>query len=338
MCFRVSRRRLVADVALSTFAALTLGAPGIVRAAPLRRTIRIGTVNPPASATGDACNAFAAAVAASPVLSQLLQVQVFAGGVLGGELELTQACINGSLDLAVTASNVVASIIPELGLLDAPFLFRDAVHARGVLDSAIGGELSELMRARGVNNLAWAENGLRQLTANRAVRKPEDLRGLHIRVPQSDVMVEAFTALGADPGPLPFPQLFEALRTGRFEAQENPVATIVSANFAEVQKYLSLTGHVYSAAFFIVSSDLLEDLEPPQRAALADAARAGADASRETASNGERNGIDLLRKAGMTIVQDVDRPALAKAARPALDAIAKRLGAQRAAQIQAHHV
>jgi tripartite ATP-independent transporter DctP family solute receptor len=253
-------------------------------------------------------------------------------------LELTQACINGSLDLAVTASNVVASIVPELGLLDAPFLFQDAGHARAVLDNAIGTELTDLMRAKGVNNLAWAENGLRHMTANKPIREPDDLRGLHLRVPQSNVMVEAFTALGADPEPLPFPQLFEALRTGRFEAQENPVATIVAANFAQVQTCLSLTGHVYSAAFFIVSSDLLEDLEPAQCAALAEAARFGADASRETASNGERNGIELLRNTGMTIVQDVDRRALAEAARPALDIIARRLGARRAAQIRAYHV
>jgi tripartite ATP-independent transporter DctP family solute receptor len=301
----------------------------------MRRVIRIGTVNPLPSTTGQACRGFADAVAASPVLAEAFQVEVHADGELGGELEMTKACINGSLDLAVTASNVVANIAPELGLLDAPFLFRDAAHARAVLDGPIGAEYADLLRPKGVYVLAWAENGLRHITANRQIHKPEDLRGLHIRVPQSEVMVDAFKALGASPEPLPFPQLYEALRTGRFEAQENPVPTIVGAKFNEVQKCLNLTGHVYSAAMVIASPDLLEDASEAQRAALIAAAKAGAAASRTTGTDGERDGIATLRAAGMTIVSDVDRAALAAAARPALDAAAKRLGPDRAARIQA---
>src|ERR1700722_1835877 len=152
---------------------------------------------PPAAASGGACKAFAAAVAATPVLSKAFDVEVFTGGVLGGELEITQACIDGTLDLAVTASNVVAGIVPEIGLLDAPFLFRDARHARAALDGPIGAELTDLLRAKNVNPLAGAENGMRHVTANRPMRQPQDLRGVHIRVPQSEVMVEAFRELGA---------------------------------------------------------------------------------------------------------------------------------------------
>ncbi len=332
MSFRVDRRRLLTGA--SSAAAVGLAMPWVATAAGLRRTVRIGTVNPPASATGQACKAFADAVAATPTLASVLQVEVVAGGTLGGELEMTQACINGTLDMAVTATNVVASIVPELGLLDAPFLFRDAAHARAVLDGPIGVEYAGLLKAKGANNLAWAENGLRHVTGNRAIRKPEDLQGLHLRVPQSQVMIDAFKSLGANAEPLPFPQLFDALRTGKFDAQENPVATIVAANFQQVQKFLSLTGHVYSAAFFIASSDLLEDLEPAQRTALIEAARIGGKASRDTASKGESDGIVILGQAGMTIVQDVDRAALAAAARPALDAVARRLGADRAARIR----
>jgi TRAP-type transport system periplasmic protein len=334
MRLNISRRGLT-GAALSAFAAWPISVPHFARATALRRIIRIGTVNPAAAATGCACHAFAAAVAASPILSQTIEVEVFTDGVLGGELEMAKACINGDLDMAVIASNVVANVASEVGLLDAPFLFRDVLHARAILDGAIGAELTNLMRTNNVNNLAWAENGLRHVTSNRPIRQLVDLRGLHIRVPQSDVMVEVFRTLGANPEQLPFPQLYEALKAGQFEAQENPVATIVAANFAQVQKCLSLTGHVYSAAFFIASSDLLEDLEPVPRAALAEAARRGAAASRATASEGERDGIELLRKAGMTIVEDVDRSALADAARPALDDIANRLGAERAARIRA---
>jgi tripartite ATP-independent transporter DctP family solute receptor len=332
MSTRATRRLFLGGI---TVLAGNLGAAAILRAAGPRRVIRIGTVNPLASATGQACRAFAEAVAASPALADSLQVEVHANGDLGGELEMTKACINGSLDLAVTASNVAANIVPELGLLDAPFLFRDAPHARAVLDGPIGAEYAALMQPKGMHLLAWAENGLRHVTANKPIRKPDDLRGLRIRVPQSEVMIQAFKALGAVPEALPFPQLYEALRTGRFEAEENPVPTIVAAKFSEVQKTLNLTGHVYSAAFFIASPDLLEDLKEAQRTALIACAKAGAAASRETGSKGERDGIESLKVAGMTIVADVDRAALAAAAKPALDAAAKQLGADRAARIQA---
>jgi tripartite ATP-independent transporter DctP family solute receptor len=330
MSMLATRRRVLGSIAMLA------GAFGrSAHAAGSLRVVRIGTVNPPASATGQACLAFAQAVAASPVLGGVLQVEVHANGELGGELEMTKACINGSLDLAVTASNVGANIVPELGLLDAPFLFRDAAHARAVLDGPIGVEFAELMRPKGMNMLAWAENGLRHVTANKPTRKPADLQGLRIRVPQSPVMIAAFKALGASPEALPFPELYEALRTGRFEAEENPIPTIVAAKFADVQKCLNLTGHVYSAAFFIASPDLLDDLSTPQRGALFECAKIGAAASRDTGTRGERDGIAALQASGMVIVSDVDRGALAAAARPALVAAAQQLGADRAARIQA---
>jgi tripartite ATP-independent transporter DctP family solute receptor len=311
-----------------------LAAPARLHAAPPARTVRLGHINGRASQLGVACARFAEAVAASPVLSGLLRVEVHPDGALGGELDMVRACAEGTLDLAFSTSVVAGSFAPEAGILDAPFLFRDAAHARAALDGAVGAEYAEALRARGLHLLAWGENGLRHLTANRALRRPEDLRGLRVRVPQSEVMLEGFRALGAAPEPLAFPQLFEALRTGRFDAQENPVATIEAARFREVQSHLSLTGHIYSAAFFVVSPDLLEDLDEPGREALADCARTGARASREAAETAEREGVARLRGAGMTVVADVDRAAFAAAARPALEALGRKHGAERIARIQ----
>ena len=269
------------------------------------------------------------------MLKDVLQVEVHPDGELGSEVDMVKACASGALDLVFATSNVVAGQVPELGLLDAPFLFRSIVHAHATLDGSIGQEFVGPLRDKGLHLLAWGENGLRHVTAGRPVRIPSDLRGLHIRVPQSEVMVEGFRALGASPETLPFPQLFEALRTGRFEAQENPTATIVAAHFDRVQSCFSMTAHAYSAAFFVASSDLLEDLDASQRAALSACARIGAQASRNAASQGEREGIERLRAAGMTIIVDVDRAALAAAAAPALEAAARRLGADRAARIKA---
>ncbi|WP_428483780.1 TRAP transporter substrate-binding protein [Rhodopila sp.] len=296
--------------------------------------MRIGVVTPLAAAPGQACRAFADAVAATPVLDNAVQVEVHANGELGGEVEMVKACAAGALDLVFAVSNVVAGLVPALGLLDTPFLFRDAAHARSTLDGPIGQEYADLLLAANLQVLAWGENGTRHVTANKPVRAPADLHGLHIRVPQSEVMVEGFRVLGAMPETLPFPQLFEALRTGRFDAQENPVATIAAAHLDKVQRCLSLTGHAYSAAFFLASSDLLEDLDDAQRTALKSCASIGAAFSRETASRGERDGVEQLRAGGMTIVEDVDRAALAAASAPALQAAGQRFGPDRVARIR----
>ncbi len=330
----LSRRRLVVSAA-----AITLGAPllpgGLARATAFRRVVRVGVVTPLAAAPGQACQAFADAVAATPVLDKAVQIEVHANGELGGEVEMVKACAAGALDLVFAVSNVVAGLVPELGLLDTPFLFRDAAHARAALDGPIGRDYADLLLGHGLHVLAWGENGVRHVTANKPVRSLSDLYGLHIRVPQSQVMLEGFRTLGALPETLPFPQLFEALRTGRFEAQENPVATIAAAHLEQVQRCLSLTGHAYSAAFFLASSDLLEDLDDAQRAALKSCALAGAKLSHATASRGERDGVEQLRNAGMTIVDDVDRAALATASAPALEAAGLRFGPDRIGRIRA---
>ena len=328
-----SRRRL----ALYT-AALAVGTPLLsarfAKAGAFRRVIRVGVVTPLASALGQACRVFAEAVAATPLLDSVFQIEVHPDGELGSEVEMVKACASGAMDLVFATSNVVAAQVPELGLLDAPFLFRDTAHAHATLDGPIGQEFVGLLWDKGLHLLAWGENGVRHITAGKPVRGLSDLRGLRIRVPQSEVMLDGFRALGAMPETLPFPQLFEALRVGRFEAQENPVSTIVAAHLERVQSCLSMTGHVYSAAFFIASPDLMEDLDEAQRAALYACARAGAKASRDAAFRGERAGVEQLRAAGMTVVDDVDRAALAVAAAPALDAAARRLGPDRAMRIK----
>ncbi|MDO9711072.1 TRAP transporter substrate-binding protein [Paracraurococcus lichenis] len=317
---------------LAGSAALATALARPASAAP--RSLRLGHINGAGSQLGAACTAFAAAVAASPVLAPVLKVEVHPNGALGGEAEMVQACLDGTLDLVFTTSVVAGALAPEAGLLDAAYLFRDKAHARAALDGSIGEEIAALLGRKNLPILAWGENGPRHVTANKPVRSPADLQGLRIRVPQSEVMLAGFRALGALPEPLAFPQIFEALRTGRFQAQENPVSTIVAAGFEKVQSHLSLTGHIYSAAFFAASGDLMEDLDEAQRAALRDCARAGARASREAVDTAERDGVAKLRAGGMTIVTDVDRAAMAAAARPALEALGRQHGADLIRRIQ----
>ncbi len=311
-------------------AAVSLAAASVLRSRMPRaaesRLIRLGHINSGSSQLGQGCRAFAAAVAASPQLAGVVEVEIHPDGTAGGELEMVRSCRQGTLDMTFSTSVVAGNFATEVGVLDAPFLFRDARHGRTVLDHGIGADMADLMRRAGVHVLAWGENGMRHVTANIPVRTPSDIRGLRIRVPQSAIMQKGLRALGAAPEQLAFPEVYEALRIGRFDAEENPISTIEAAGFQNVQKCLSLTGHIYSAAFFVASADLLEDLDEAQRTALAGCAVAGAVASRRAADIAERDGIDRLRAAGMTVVTDVDRPAFAALAKPWLASLSAREG------------
>jgi tripartite ATP-independent transporter DctP family solute receptor len=210
----------------------------------------------------------------------------------------------GTLDTTFTSSAVFAGVAPELSIFDIPFLFRDLAHARGVMDGEIGKAALARLEPQGIIGLGWGENGLRHLTTfDRAVHRPEDLKNLKLRVPQSAVMVASFKAIGADVQSLPFPDLYAALSSGSFQAQENPIATILVANFDKVQRYLCLTGHVYSPAAFLISKRVLE------RHALRAAGAAGSKASRAYLDRVEKSGLEELRKRGMKVVEDIDRQA-----------------------------
>jgi TRAP-type C4-dicarboxylate transport system substrate-binding protein len=162
--------------------------------------------------------------------------------------------------------------------------------------------------------LAWGENGLRHITnARRPIITPADLQGLRLRVPQSDVLLEGFKALGADAASLPFPQLFGALRDGKFDGEENPVATIVAAKFDQVQKFLTLSGHAYDPAVFLMAPDAFEDLSHDDQTSFVEAAKLGGAASRSFAAKAEAEGVAALQKAGMTVQASIDRASFVNA-------------------------
>ncbi len=174
--------------------------------------------------------------------------------------------------------------------------------------------------------MAWGESGVRHMTANKPIRRPDDLSGLKIRVPQSDVIITGFRALGADARSSPFGLIHDALRTGDFDAEENPIGNMEVLRLYDVQKFVSLTAHVYSAAAFVASQDLIDDLTPNQNAALVACARQGAAATRRAADISERDGLKRLSAQGMVVIDDVDHAAFAEAAKPNLLAMGKKFG------------
>ena len=236
------------------------------------------------------------------------RIEQYPNSALGGELEMLKAVQLGTVDLAFITGAPLPNLMPDIGVFNIPFLFRDVAHAHAVLDGPIGQSYLAKFREKGLVALAWGENGMRHITNSKhEIRSPEDLKGLKLRLPQSDVMLAGFKALGADVKPLAFPQLYGALQSGQFDGQENPIATIQSSKFNQVQKYLTLTGHVYDPAILFMSIDVFDELSDDDNRSFKAAAKLAGDASRQFAAAAEAKGVTELAQAGMQVIKDVDR-------------------------------
>lgn len=264
------------------------------------------------------------------------RIDHYPGGAFGGELEMIDALRKGELDLAFVTGAVFANVAPDFGVLDLPFLFRNAAHAHAVLDGPIGRTMLDRFRQHDLVALAWGENGMRHITNSlRPIHVPEDLRGLKMRVPQSDVMLRCFRQLGVDTAPMAFPALYGALESGRFDGQENPIAVIRAAELDRVQRHLTLTGHIYSNAVIFISKDAWSVLGARERGIFLEAAHAGGRASRRRAGRDDHEGVDVLRRTGMKVVSLVDRAAFRAAMEPTWSKFATEFGPELVSRIEA---
>ena len=284
----IGRRQLLVS---GTGMASALLAGGRRKARAAARTLRIGYILPVASQLGVGATVFAQEVAKRT--GGRVLIQQYPDATLGGDVELLKGIQLGSIDLAFVTGMGLPSVLPSAGVFNIPFLFENNAQAHAVLDGPIGESFRKQFTELNMVMLAWGENGLRHISnARRPIVTPADLQGLKLRVPQSDVLLQGFKALGADVASLPFPQLFEALRAGKFDAQENPIATFVAAKFDQVQKYLTLSGHAYDPAVLLMSSDAFEDLSHDERTGFVAAAKLGgcriAQLCRESRSRGRR--------------------------------------------------
>ncbi|KAA5610009.1 TRAP transporter substrate-binding protein [Rhodovastum atsumiense] len=304
-----------------------------MRRAHAARTLRLGHIFAADSHLAAGATAFAEEVARRT--GGRIQIQQFPNAVLGGDVELVKAVQLGTVDFAFITGVGLPSIVPETDVVHIPFLFRNLAHAHAVLDGELGVEFGRLLAAKGVTALAWGENGLRHVTNSRLpIATPGDFKGLRIRVPQSEVMRIGFEAFGATASQLAFPLLFDALKTGKFDGEENPIAVIRASRFDQVQRFLSLTGHVYDPAVLAASPDTLEELSPEDRTILAEAARTGARVSREAAGAADASGVAALRQAGMQVVDGIDRAAFGRALAAVMPEFEKRFGRDRIERIR----
>ncbi len=232
-----------------------------------------------------------------------LKVEVFPNSQLGGEKKLAESIRLGVVDMgALSADGVLSAWLPEYQVLGMPYLFRDRAHAYKVLDGSIGDDLRKKAEAKGINVLCYWEIGFRHMTNNkRPIRTVADMKGLKIRVQPSKVFITMMESLGAIGTPIAFTELYSALQQGVVDGEENPVATIRSMKFNEVQKYLSLTGHTYSSAAVMISDKLLKKLTPAQLQVVRKAAEEARDYQRTTLAKMEGDDLEYLKSQGMKV-------------------------------------
>jgi tripartite ATP-independent transporter DctP family solute receptor len=236
------------------------------------------------------------------------KIQTFYSGSLGGERESIEAVQLGTQELTFTSTGPVPNFVPEARILDIPFLFRDKAHARAVLDSAIGQDMLKQFEPKGFKALAWGENGVRHMTnSKRAVNGPDDLKGLKMRTMENPVHVAAYKGFGIITTPMAFPEVFTALQQGTVDGQENPLSVIMAAKFDQVQKHLSLTGHVYSPAIFLMNKAAFDKLAPADQQHFLDAAKEAVKANRARVDEDDAKGVAELRSKGMQVVENPDK-------------------------------
>ncbi len=248
-----------------------------------------------------------------------IAIQIHHSRELGDERQVVEGLQLGTIQLTVTSTGPLGGFVPDMNVLDLPYLFRDAQHAYTVLDGPIGQSLLQKFEPIGIKGLAFWENGFRHVTtAKTPVRKPADLKGLKIRVMENRVHQAAFRALGADASPMAWGEVFTSLQQGLLDAQENPIPIVSTFKLYEVQKVLSLTGHVYSPAPLLMSKKAWDKLPPDLQKIMLDTAREVAVVERSINRAQEQKQVGELRAKGMTVIEDPDRTAFRDAMRPAV--------------------
>ena len=256
-----------------------------------------------------------------------ITIQFFSSGALGGEREMLEGLQLGSIDMTYTATAVLANFVPDMQIFDIPFLFRDFAHAAAVLEGPIGEEYLAKMPPRNLQGLAMGGLGFRQLTnSKRNVTEVADVRGLKIRTMENQIHLQAWRTLGALPTPMALPEVFPALQQGTVDGQENPISAIIGNRFNEVQKYVTLTRHAFTATCISMAPQTWTTLSPADQALFREAAKLAQRTTREQAEARERAGIDRLKAQGLTVVENVDHAKFQAALAPAYAQFSQRFG------------
>lgn len=236
-----------------------------------------------------------------------LTIDVGGSAQYGDDVEALTQMRLGTLALSANSQGTTSGIVEEFATVGLPFLFKDLETAWTVLDGDVGAQLDEAAQKHGLKVLAFWDNGIRQTSNNvRPINTPKDLAGLKIRTPPDPMTLDIFTALGANPTPMAFSELYIALQQGVVDGQENPLMNIESSKLHEVQKYISLTGHKYESTPLLISKVIWDGLSTEDQAALTEAAKEAGTYNRQLSKQAAEDLRPKLAEAGVTF-NEVDQ-------------------------------
>ncbi|WP_211364276.1 TRAP transporter substrate-binding protein [Propionivibrio limicola] len=313
-------------VTAAVTAACCLVAASAAQAEIRKQSFRFSTANPkghPIPAGGEKFGA---------LLSQKsggkMSVKSFPGGVLGGDVQVLSAVQGGTIDIAAMNTGLLQGQIKEAAIVDLPFLFANAKEADAVLDGKMGKKLADLMPAKGLVNLGYFDLGFRQVTnSKRPIKTAEDIAGLKLRVVQSPTYIETFNALGANAVPMPFTEVYTALEQRMIDGQENPFSVIEVNKINEVQKYLSVTNHMYNPQSFFMSKKTWDKLNADEQKVVMEAAKEATVWQRQFSRDTQAKALVNLKKTSE--VNDVPAAEIAKLrakVKPVIDKFAASIG------------
>jgi tripartite ATP-independent transporter DctP family solute receptor len=313
------------------FAAASVPFTGIAHAQT--KIFNLGYVGRPTAPEGIGAQAFADEVKKRS--NGRLEIRLHSGGALGGEREMLEGIQIGTVDLALPATAVVGNFVPDVQILDIPFLFRDIDHAYRVLEGPIGQELLAKFPERGLIGLALGGNGFRQLTnSKKPVSSPDDLRGLKLRTMENQTHLMVWRQLGALPTPMALPEVFTALQQGVVDGQENPIGAIINNKFGQVQKYLTITNHAFTSIAVVMSPAAFNALSAGDKQLFVDGARLAMRVTKDQVAVVEKTGVDTLRGMGLSVVANVDTARFQDLLKPTYTELSKKFGEAAIARIR----
>ncbi len=295
MITRFKTRLLVLATALSCAVA------GVAAAADVKpRLIRFGYGLNEESVQGRAARFLAQEL--EKVSGGKMKMKTFGSANLGSDEQMQGALAGGAQEMMVGSTAPLAGMVKEFGMFDLPFLFNSEKEADAVLDGPLGQDMLKKLEAKGLVGLVYWENGFRNMTnSKRPITRAEDLQGIKLRVMQNQIALGVFNTLGANAVPMPFSELFTALETRTVDGQENPITTIQSSKFYEVQPFLTITRHVYTPWVVMASKKWWDTLSPDEQKLIRQAAAASRDFERQDSRADSTKAMTTLEKAGMKI-------------------------------------
>ena len=245
-----------------------------------------------------------------------IKVTIYPNAQLGSVREVFEGLQMGTVDLTASVSAIIANFVPGVAVFDLPCLFDGYDHAYRTLDGSLGKKLNEEISKNGVVPLGWWQIGFRNITSNKDIQTIDDIKGLRIRIMNSNIFRDMFLQLGADPVPMAWSELFTALQQKTVDAQENPYTQIYETNFYEVQKYLIKTEHAYSPALFSMSAQTWDRLTEAQRTIITESAKVATEVERKASEDRVRDYKDLLTQKEGMVFRVLDKAKLQERLRP----------------------